>query len=331
MRILVTGGNGFIGHHLIEHLLKNTDYEIDIIDKLSYASMGYNRLIDVECYSDDRIRHFTHDFTQPIQEELFKVLDCPDFIVHMGAETHVDQSIVDPGKFVQANVVGTFQMLQFARQIPNLKRFIYFSTDEVFGPADKYEVPNGFNEWDRYKSSNPYAATKAGGEELCLAYHNTYKIPVIITHTMNVFGERQHPEKFIPMCINKILKGDKIIIHSDKTCTIPGSRYWIHARNVASAVLFLLFNGQDGDKYNIVGEREVNNLEMAQFISRILKHELHYEMVDFHTSRPGHDLRYALNGSKLLEMGHHHPKGFEESLSKTIQWTQDNPKWLNIK
>ena len=134
-------------------------------------------------------------------------------------------------------MVGTCNILEFARTCKNLERFIYFSTDEIFGPA-----PNGikYKENDRYNSTNPYSATKAGGEELAVAYQNTYNLPVFITHTMNVFGERQHPEKFIPMCIKKARDGETITIHSDKTKTIAGSRHYVHAEDVASAILFLL-------------------------------------------------------------------------------------------
>jgi dTDP-glucose 4,6-dehydratase len=226
------------------------------------------------------------------------------------------------------------RLLDWVRSLPHPQpHIIYFSTDEVFGPAADGVA---YKEWDRYKSSNPYAASKAGGEELCIAYHNTYGTPVTVTHTMNVFGERQHPEKFIPMTIKKILAGEKVTIHSDKTRTISGSRMWIHARNVAAAILFLLQRLEGGwifpgDKWNIVGEREVSNLEMAQYIALMLGKEINYEMVDFHSSRPGHDLRYALDGGKLAQHGYGFPKTFEESLSKTIRWYLENQKWLEVK
>jgi dTDP-glucose 4,6-dehydratase len=216
-------------------------------------------------------------------------------------------------------------MLQLARKQRRLKKFFYFSTDEVFGPA-----PNGvaYKEWDRYNSGNPYSASKAGGEELCLAFGNTYGVPIVITHCMNIFGERQYPEKFIPLVIRNVLEGKKVLIHSDETKTIPGSRFWIHARNVAAAVLFLLDKAQLQDKYNIVGEKELNNLDIAKFISSVLDRPLDYELVDFHSSRPGHDLRYALDGSKMAEMGWSLPLSFEQSLEKTIRWYLGNPRWL---
>ncbi|MDD5699640.1 MAG: GDP-mannose 4,6-dehydratase [Candidatus Nanoarchaeia archaeon] len=331
-RVLITGGCGFIGHHVVEHIIKNTDWEVIVLDKLSYASSGFGRLRDIGVFDDRRVTVFAADFTNPLPKGLKEEIGELNYILHLGAETHVDNSIRDPGPFIIANVVGTMRMLDFARTLASLEKFVYFSTDEVFGPA-----PEGvaYKEWDRYNSTNPYSASKAGGEELALAYANTYKLPVIITHTMNVFGERQHPEKFVPMTIRKILNGEKILIHSDPTKTKAGSRFWIHAKNVASALLFLLEKGQNRDKYNIVGEREVDNLQMAQFIARVLGKELHYEMIDFHSSRPGQDLRYALDGTKLAGMGYGFPRTFDESLTNTVKWYfkegANNVKWLDLR
>jgi dTDP-glucose 4,6-dehydratase len=327
-RVVVTGACGFIAHHCIEHLLINTDWDIIGIDRLSYAANGFDRLRDAVGYPHPRVTLFSTDFTQSFSCGLIKEIGEVDYILHMGAETHVDNSIKNPEPFVMTNVVGTMRVLDYARQLTNLQKFVYFSTDEVFGPA-----PNGmsYKEWDRYNSTNPYSASKAGGEELCLAYSNTFKIPLLITHTMNAFGERQHPEKFIPMIINKVVKGETVTIHSDPTKTKAGSRFYIHCRNIASAILFLIKNSDsiNRDKFNIVGEKEVDNLEMANFISKVLNKPLKYEMVDFHSSRPGHDLRYALDGAKMQDLGWHTPKTFEQSLEKTINWYLDNPKWMN--
>jgi dTDP-glucose 4,6-dehydratase len=163
---------------------------------------------------------------------------------------------------------------------------------------------------------------------MALAYANTYGIPLFITHTMNCFGERQHPEKFIPKVMRKILKGEVVKIHGSVDRTQSGSRSYIHCRNVANGVHYLLQRFTQREKYNIVGEKEVLNLELAEFIAQILKKELKYEIVDYHSSRPGHDLRYALSGLKMLELGWQTPMRFEQSLRSTVKWTMANPHWL---
>jgi dTDP-glucose 4,6-dehydratase len=309
---------------MVEALLKKTDWEIVVLDCLTYAARGFERLRDINCFRQERVQIFTGDVSLPISEGVRREMGALDYILHMAAETHVDNSISDPAPFVRANVIGTMNMLEFAR-VCHPEKFVYFSTDEVFGPA-----PEGaaFKEWDRYNSTNPYSASKAAGEELCLAWANTYRVPVVISHCMNVFGERQHPEKFLPMVINKVLRGEIVTIHSHPNKQRSGSRFYIHARNVADAVLFLLDRAEVREKYNIVGEREVSNLEMAQRVAKIVGKPLRYEMVDFHSARPGHDLRYALDGTKLCEMGWNIPMTFEDSMAKTVRWTLNNPRWL---
>lgn len=326
-KLVITGGCGFLGAHVVEHFLKNSDFEIDIIDRMSYAASGLDRVRDINAFDDKRVNFYASDITRPISEGILQECGDAEYILHIAAETHVDNSIIDPMSFVYANVVGTGNMLQFARMCPNLKAFIYFSTDEVFGPA-----PEGVNykEWDRYNSTNPYSATKAGAEQLVLAFANTYKLPAFVTHCMNIFGERQHPEKFIPMIIRKVKHNEVVTIHSNADKTQAGSRFYIHARNVADAVDFLINNFEQRDIYNIVGEKELSNLELAQLIANIMGKELKYEMVDFHSSRPGHDLRYALDGTKLEKMGWEVPYSIEESLKNVVEWTLQNEKWLYI-
>lgn len=328
-RVMITGGCGFIGHHVVEHFLRETDWRIDVLDKLTYAAVGFDRVRDINAFDDKRVNFYTADIAGDIPIGVLRELQGLNYILHLGAETHVDNSITNPEPFVTSNVLGTMHLMNFARKLDNLEAFCYFSTDEVFGPA-----PPGiaYKEWDRYNSSNPYAASKAGGEELVLAYANTYGLPAFITHTMNAFGERQHPEKFIPLVMRKVLREETVTIHADPTKKISGSRYYIHCRNIAKAVHFLLDKFQQRDKYNIVGEKEVTNLELAQLIADVIGKPLHYEMVDFHSSRPGHDLRYALDGTKMKEMGWEVPMTFEESLEKTVKWTLElrNVRWLKI-
>lgn len=329
-KILVTGGAGFIASHFIEHVLRITDWEIVILDKLTYASNGFNRLREIGAYENSRVKLYPVDLVRRMGTHLEQEIGDVNYIIHMAAETHVDNSIEGPREFVESNVLGTFEMLEYARRLPRLEKFLYFSTDEVFGPAPKGVL---YKEWDRYNSTNPYSSTKAAGEELCLGWANTYGVPVVITHTMNAFGERQHPEKFIPKVVNSILSEREIQIHANATCTESGSRFYIHSRNIAAATMFLLEKGSVRDKYNIVGEKEVTNLKLVDMIAEIIGCGTpRCQLVDFHSSRPGHDLRYALDGTKLLEMGWKIPKTFEDSLEKTVCWMlkSENRHWLNL-
>ena len=326
MKIIVTGGCGFIGHHFVEHIYKNTDWDIIIFDKLSYASNGFERLRDTDTLNNSRVKVFTNDLINPLPEGIIKEIGTDvDYIVHMAAETHVDNSIKFPKLFIDNNITSTLNMLEYAKTLPNLKMFFYFSTDEVFGPALGDTL---FKEWDRHKPTNPYSASKSAAEQICVAYENTFKLPLMIVNVMNAFGERQHVEKFIPLCIKKLLNNEKIYIHSYPDKKTAGTRFYIHARNIAAAVLFLINNGTIGEKYNISGEREVSNLEMAQMIAKCMNKELDYELVDFHSNRPGHDLRYGLDGTKLFSMGFELPVNFEESLQNMVKWTLENQKWL---
>ncbi len=266
---LITGGAGFIAHHLIARILNETDWNIVTLDRLDYSG-NLNLLNDIlqyQCTPEQRkrVRVVWHDLKAELNPLVRKEIGKVDYVLHLAAGSHVDRSIDYPMEFVMDNVVGTCNILEFARSLDNIEKFLYFSTDEVFGPA-----PDGikYKEEDRYNSTNPYSASKAGGEELAVAYENTYKLPVYVTHTMNVFGERQHPEKYIPMCIRRARDGDVITVHSDKTKTVAGSRHYIHADDVASAVLFLLDYGgtfaptwgnAKCPKFNIVGSEELNN------------------------------------------------------------------------
>ena len=339
-RALITGGAGFIAHHLIGYLLKHTDWDIVTLDRLDYSG-NLNRLHDILMYNHTtetrkRVQVVYHDLKAELNPLIKSTIGEVDYVLHLAAGSHVDRSIEYPMEFVLDNVVATCNILEFARTQKNLERFIYFSTDEVFGPA-----PNNikYKENDRYNSTNPYSATKAGGEELAVAYQNTYGLPVYITHTMNVFGERQHPEKYIPMCIKRARDGETITIHSDSTCTIPGSRHYIHAEDVSDAILFLLNyqgtfepdnTGAKCPKFNIVGSEELNNLELAQIIAEAQGKELKYDLIDFHSSRPGHDLRYALDGSKMKEMGWEPTKSVRERIAEVTNWTLENNRWITI-
>ena len=328
-RVLVTGGAGFVGHHVIKTILSQTDWHVVSLDRLD-TSGNLNRLADVLNKSAEyasRLSIVFHDLKAPINEMVCDMIGKVDYILHLAAGSHVDRSIEYPMEFVLDNVVGTGNILEFARLYTpdTLEKFLCFSTDEVFGPAPENIF---YKEDDRYRSGNPYSATKAGAEELCIAYENTYNLPIMVTHTMNVFGIRQHWEKFIPLIIRKVLNGEEITIHADSTCTQAGSRHYISTEDVSDAVLFLLEKGKSGEKYNVVGKEETDNLELAKMIAEIIDKPLIYQMVDFHTSRPGHDLRYALDGGKMREMGWEPAKSLKERLAEVIDWSLNNRYWI---
>ena len=339
-RVLITGGAGFIAHHTIKLILENTDWEIVSLDRLDYSG-NLNRIADMMSEFDKknqrRVKIVFHDLRAEVNEMLKADLGNFDYIIHMAASSHVDRSIDDPMSLVLDNVVATCNILNFCRKNESLKRFIYFSTDEVFGPA-----PKGVNykERDRYNSTNPYSATKAGGEELAVSFENSYKLPIYITHTMNVFGERQHPEKFIPMVIRKVRDNESVTIHSDESKKIPGSRHYIHAKDVADGCLYLLNNeskinklskdygGAKCPKFNLVGPVELNNLDLANKIAKVQNKNLKYEMVDFHSSRPGHDLRYSLDGKLMEELGWSPKINIDERINQVVNWSLNNERWL---
>jgi len=338
-KILITGGAGFIAHHVINKILSTTDWHIITLDRLDFSG-NLNRLNEVvSSYPETerkRVKVVHHDLKAELNPEITATIGKVDYISHLAAGSHVDRSISHPLEFVMDNVVGTAHILDYARKLDGLNRFAYFSTDEVFGPA-----PKGINykENDRYNSTNPYSATKAGAEELVVAYENTYGLPSIITHTMNVFGERQNPEKYIPMVIKKVRDNEIVTVHANEEKTVAGSRHYIHAEDVAEALLFLYnydISNMESDetgakcqKFNIVGKDEINNLELAQFIAKIQGKDLVHEMVDFHSQRPGHDLRYALDGSKMKKMGWE-PQSAYKKLEEVVNWTLKNERWLSI-
>ena len=325
-KVLITGAAGFIGHHVVEHILRKTNWTIIILDKLNYASYGLERLRNASILSNPRVRIYPVDVASPITPGIRREIgEDVNIIMHLAAETHVENSIKNPRVFFHNNINGTVEMLEYARSLKNLEMFFYFGTDEVYGPAPD-EV--AYKEWDRHNPTNPYSASKSAAENICISYENTYKIPLMSINVMNAFGERQHVEKYIPKTIKNILLGNTVYVHSYPDKKRAGSRFYIHARNIAAAALFLLENGEIGEKYNVVGEKEVDNLEIAQFIAEVVGKPLKYEMVNFHEDRPGHDLRYSLCAEKMKKMGWELPVNFKNSLKSTIEWTLANPEWL---
>ena len=341
MRLLITGGCGFLGAHVVEHFLKSTAYDIVILDKMTYASSGFDRLRDIKAFNDARVHVIGCDLGQPIPEGVTREVGTIDYVIHAAAETHVDNSIVDPLPFLQSNVIGTHHLLTWLGAAalssgPRCRRVFLVSTDEVYGPAQFGSEDVGFDEEAAFRPANPYAAAKAGGECVAMAYANTYRLPVTIVNTMNLIGERQHHEKFVPLVIRRVLQDETVLIHADPTKTFAGTRFYLHCRTYAHALGFLISRDMAEAcsdlplKLHVCGEREMSNLELAQRIAKTVGKPLHYELVDFHSSRPGHDLRYAMDDSKIRKMGWQRPMGLEQSLEKTVRWYLDNPKWLKL-
>lgn len=333
MKLLLTGASGFIGSHFLEHVLQNTDWEVTCI--CSWQHKGTPERIeralrDNEKYKK-RVTVITHDLASPFTDTTKKRLGQFDYIVNFAADSDVERSIQDPVPFVQNNVNVALTMLEFAREYKP-KVFLQVSTDEVYGVA-----PVGINhkEWSPILPSNPYSASKACQEAIAISYWRTYGVPVVITNTMNNFGETQDTEKYIAKLISKISKGEKVMVHGDKNNI--GSRFYLHARNHADAILFLLDREPTmykdtseiiyPDRYNVVGEDELDNLQMAKTVALLMDKPLVYELSDFHHTRPGHDRRYALDGNKLKNLGWEAPVSFLDSLKKYIDWTLQHDIW----
>jgi dTDP-glucose 4,6-dehydratase len=340
-RVLVTGAGGFMGSHVLRHILTSTDWEVVIIDSFRHKGKIDRITQQLDGQDKNRVTTIVHDLAVPISEQMDYKIGEVDYVLNIASESHVDRSIDYPRAFIENNVHLMLTMLEWLKKrnttyeygaTENIKKFIHISTDEVFGPA---YGNHRHKEGEPHQPSNPYSASKACQEDICFSYWRTYGLPIIITNTMNLFGELQDVEKFIPMTIKKVIAGEAVSIHASAD-NIIGTRYYLHARNQADALLFILQNIEPtlyGEattltRYNVVGEREVSNLELAQLVSKFVGKPLKYKLVDFHSSRPGHDLRYALDGTKLAKEGWQQPLSFEDSLEKTVKWTMAHKEWL---
>lgn len=332
-KILITGSAGFVGSHIVEHLLINTDWIIIGIDSFKHKGDSL-RITDSNESKNNRYQVYYCDLNAPISKRLKDKIGHIDYILNVASESHVDRSIEEPVTFIQNNVNLILNILEYCREVKP-EKFIQISTDEVYGAAIE---PYKHEEWDIHLPSNPYSASKSAQEQICISYWRTYNVPLIITNTMNMFGERQDIEKFIPKVIRMVYNGEVVPIHG--TTSYIGKRHYLHARNLADALLFIIKNVKVKkyydiedrivlpERFNIAGDVEVDNLELAKIISNIMNKELKYELIDFHSARPGHDRRYALDNSKIKSYGWECPISFEKSLNKTIQWTLENREWM---
>jgi dTDP-glucose 4,6-dehydratase len=337
-RILLTGAGGFVGSHMLRHLLANTDDIITCPVTFRYRGKSQRIASALEDHPEwkNRVKIVMHDLTAPIDSLTAHKFGKITHILNIASESHVDRSIETPVPFVQNNVNLMLHLLEYARTLDSLRMFLQMSTDEVYGPMIN-NIPS--KEWDTILPSNPYSASKAAQEAICISYWRTYGVPLMITNTMNLFGEMQDTEKYFAKVMRAIRFDEVVTVHADGMTGEIGSRFYIHARNFADAWLTLINDNcaaiYDGigitqpERVNIVGEREVNNLELAQMIAAHMGKKLKYEFVDFHSNRPGHDLKYGLDGTLMRESFEWKPPyTFEETVHNTVQWTLAHPEWL---
>ncbi len=338
-RVLLTGLSGGIGIHFLAHIMKNTDWHVVGTDSFRHRGWSdrLNVTFDAHPEWQERTTVITHDLTAPFSPLTKKKIGHIDYIISMASLSDVEASIQEPEQFILNNVQVVLNLLEYARESkPSV--FIQISTDEVYGAVsskhDDLRV-----EWDAIIPSNPYAASKACQEAIAISYWRTYGVPVIITNTMNNWGEMQSAAKFPVIAQKKILTGETLTIHGSKDGTI-GSRSYIHSRDFADAVLFIIENcppymhqeekADRPDRYNIAGDVQLDNLELAKEIAGLMGKELKYEIVNFHAARPGHDPHYGLDNAKLRKLGWKAPHGWKKSLKNVIDWQTNHPDWINL-
>lgn len=331
--VLITGACGGVGIHVIGHIMHNTDWNVVALDSFQHKGYKDRMKLTLNAHPDwaSRIKVISHNLTCPITDAMKQQIGDVDHIMHLAAMSDVFASVESPVWTILNNIESTLVMLEYAKSVPH-ESFIYFSTDEVYGPAETPRI--GHKEWEAHRPSNAYSASKAASEDICYSYWRSGDVKLIITNTMNNFGEMQSSSKFPVIIQNKISNGETIQIHGNEKEI--GTRFYIHSRNVADALLFILRNpvtqhqvGKNDwpDRYNIVGDVCLSNLELAQKIADLMGKELKYELYDFHKDNPAHDIHYGLDGGKLQDMGWKQPVSFEDSMQETIRWQQEHPEW----
>lgn len=338
MRVLVTGGAGFIGSAVIRHLIENTQAEVGNLDKLTYAG----NIESLESIATSARYRFYHvDICDSIALDAVFNEFKPNAVMHLAAESHVDRSIDGPSDFIQTNIVGTYQLLEATRRYWNdlsssLKdtfRFHHISTDEVYG--DLEDTTDLFTETTPYSPSSPYSASKASSDHLVRAWQRTYGLPVLVTNCSNNYGPYHFPEKLVPHVILNALAGKPLPVYGDGSQI----RDWLYVEDHARALVEVVSKGVVGETYNIGGHNEKRNLEVVETICELLdelvpldlaseKSRSYKELIIFVKDRPGHDRRYAIDASKIeRELGWVPCETFETGLRKTVQWYLNNSEW----
>lgn len=336
-KILVTGGAGFIGSAVIRHLIENTDWQVVNLDKLTYAG-NLNSLSEVsnsERYCFEQVDICDYAAVKEVLEK-----HQPDSIMHLAAESHVDRSIDGPGEFIQTNIVGTYNLLQTAleywRALPNdgkkFFRFHHVSTDEVYGDLDKAGY---FTEETSYAPSSPYSASKASSDHLVRSWGRTYGFPVVVTNCSNNYGPFHFPEKLIPLMILNALEGKSLPVYGDGKQV----RDWLYVEDHARALVKVVAEGELGETYNIGGNNEKQNIEVVKTLCKILNEKVEVkpngisdfnELITYVKDRPGHDLRYAIDASKIKnDLGWEPEETFESGIAKTVDWYLSNKDWCD--
>ena len=334
-RCLVTGGAGFIGSALVHYLLSGQEGaarvgQVVVLDKLTYAGRMENL---AEFGKDPRFRFVQGDIADSDRVGQLLEEEAVDSVFHLAAESHVDRSIDGPEAFIQTNLVGTYRLLQAAREHQKKMkngqnfRFLHVSTDEVFGTLGAQDP--AFTEKTPYRPNSPYSASKAGSDHLARAWYHTFGLPVIITNCSNNYGPRQYPEKLIPVMILKALAGEKLPVYGDGS----NIRDWLYVEEHARGLATACFRGVPGESYNFGGRAEVSNLELVKTLLSVLR-ELGYpqateKLISFVKDRPGHDWRYAINGYKSeRELGWRPRDTIGTGLRRTVEWYLKNGGWI---
>lgn len=340
MKIIVTGGAGFIGSAVIRHIINNTQDEIINLDKLTYAG-NLQSLESIE--KSDRYTFEQVDICNRAELDRVFKQHKPEAVMHLAAESHVDRSITGPAEFIQTNIVGTYNILEAAREYWNTLdatakkafKFHHISTDEVYGDLPHPDGQDGelplFTEQTAYAPSSPYSASKASSDHLVRSWLRTYGLPTIITNCSNNYGPYHFPEKLIPLVILNALEGKELPIYGKG----DQIRDWLYVEDHARALYKVVTEGKVGETYNIGGHNEKQNIEVVQTICSILdelvpKSSSYAEQITFVNDRPGHDRRYAIDASKMSEKLNWQPvETFETGLRKTVKWYLENQTWCN--